>query len=84
MARSHHRKKHRTQLRQFKHSQENSANPVNAKSRASSVFAIAGAILGLAVGYFATQGQILWIAVGLFGGMGIGYFIGRGIDTQRG
>ncbi len=80
MARSHHRKKHKEHLRQFKQSNDTNTTTARSKTKASSVFAIAGALVGFAVGYFATQGTILWVAVGTFAGALAGYFIGRKID----
>lgn len=82
MARSHHRKKHRSHLRQYRHSHDTSVSAAKAKGRAVSVFTISGALAGLAIGYFATQGTMLWVVVGLLAGGAIGYFIGRKIDSS--
>ena len=79
MARSHHRKKHKEQLRQFKHKEETTYS--TPKSKASNIFAIVGAIIGLAVSYFAAEAAILWICVGLVVGGIAGYLIGRKVDT---
>ena len=81
MARSHHRKKHKEQLRQFKHKEEE-AYP-KAKSKAANVFALVGAIIGLAVSYFASEGSITWIFIGLIAGGVAGYLIGRKIDMNN-
>jgi F0F1-type ATP synthase assembly protein I len=82
MARSHHRKKHKSHLKQFKSSHDTSVgNPKN-RARAVSVFTVAGAITGLAIGYFATQGVALWLIVGLLVGGAAGYLIGRRIDGE--
>ena len=81
MARSHHRKKHKEQLRQFKQKDETTYS--TPKSKASNIFAIIGAIIGLAVSYFATQGAILWISIGLIAGGTAGYLIGRKIDGNK-
>ncbi len=78
MARSHHRKKHKTHLRQFKNSQD--TTDTTARSKASSIFGILGAITGGAVCYFASQGSWIWIAVGLVGGAVLGYYIGKKLD----
>lgn len=80
MARSHHRKKHKEQLRQFKHKEETTYS--TPKSKASNIFAIVGAIIGLAVSYFAAEAAILWICVGLVVGGIAGYLIGRKVDTS--
>ena len=83
MARSHHRKKHKQHLQQFKHSQETVADKPKGKSSATWVFGIAGAILGFAVSYFASSGALLWLAAGLIAGSTAGYLIGRRIDSQK-
>jgi len=83
MARSHHRKKHKQHLQQFKHSQETTANTPKNKSSATWVFGIAGAVLGFAVSYFASAGAIMWLAAGLIAGSAAGYLIGRKIDGQK-
>ncbi|MEP7377352.1 MAG: hypothetical protein ABI675_28375 [Chitinophagaceae bacterium] len=81
MARSHHRKKHKEHLRQFKHKGDTvSSTP---KSKASGIFAVAGAIIGLAVSYFGSQGSLLWIAIGLIVGGALGYIIGRRVDADK-
>ena len=81
MARSHHRKKHKEQLRQFKHKEETTYS--TPKSKASNIFAIMGAIVGLAVSYFASEGSVLWISIGLVAGGILGYFIGRKVDSSK-
>lgn len=81
MARSHHRKKHKEQLRQFKHKVETTWS--TPKSKAANVFALVGAIVGLAVSYFSTGGSLLWIAIGLIAGGLAGYLIGRKIDLSN-
>jgi len=82
MARSHHRKKHKQHLQQFKHSQDVVADKPKNKSSATWVFGIAGAILGFTVSFFAS-GAILWVAAGLIAGSFAGYLIGRRIDDQK-
>lgn len=79
MARSHHRKKHKEQLRHFKHKEETTVS--TPKSKASSLFAIMGAVVGLAVSYFASEASILWIVIGFIAGGTGGYLIGRRIDA---
>ena len=80
MARSHHRKKHKEQLRHFKHKEDTSWS--TPKSKAANVFAIAGAVVGLAISYFSTEGNILWITAGVIVGGIAGYLIGRRIDES--
>ena len=80
MARSHHRKKHKEHLRQFKHKGETvSSTP---KSKASGIFTVGGAVIGLAVSYFGTQGSILWMIIGVVAGGVTGYLIGRRVDSD--
>ena len=83
MARSHHRKNHKEHLKQFKHSHDTATSASKARTKASSVFTIAGALVGFAVSYFATQGSIIWVAVGLLTGAGIGYMIGKKVDAEK-
>ncbi|MBL0232804.1 MAG: hypothetical protein IPQ08_03970 [Chitinophagaceae bacterium] len=78
MARSHHRKKHRTHLQQFKHSHEMAET--RSTTKASSLFAVVGALTGGAVGFFASQGGWIWIGIGLLVGAAIGYFLGKKLD----
>jgi tetrahydromethanopterin S-methyltransferase subunit C len=84
MARSHHRKKHKEHLRQFRHSQEGlSTTSPSARTKASVVMGIAGAVLGFAVAYFATNGSIPWIIGGLVVGAVGGYYLGKTIDRSK-
>ncbi|MEO7924603.1 MAG: hypothetical protein ABIR30_13060 [Chitinophagaceae bacterium] len=82
MARSHHRKKHKEHLRQFRHSQETSAS-TGGKGKSTGWFTAIGAALGFAVSYFATQGTIIWIAAGIIAGGIVGFYIGRNIDSEK-
>jgi len=81
MARSHHRKKHKEHLRQFKHSHDTTSPKI--KSKASSVFTFIGMIIGLIISYFASNGIAIWTAIGALAGGLAGYFIGRGIDSEK-
>lgn len=80
MARPHHRKKHKTHVRQFRQTHDSSVSSPRGKAKAVSVFTITGAAIGFAVGYFATQGSMLWLIVGLLAGGAIGYLAGRKMD----
>jgi hypothetical protein len=80
MALTHHRKKHRSHVRQFRSAGAGSSSA--ARGNARSIFAIAGGITGLAVGYFSTSGSIVGILTGLFLGAGVGFYIGKGIDRE--
>jgi hypothetical protein len=79
MARSHHRKKHKQHLQQFRQSQEN-ATITNKKGKASGTFAVAGMVLGVAISYFASTGSFVWMGVGLVAGGIAGYLLGKRID----
>jgi len=79
MARSHQRKKHKEQLRQYQHAQEgNSSKP--RKGSISGTIAVIGIILGVAIGYFTTDGSLTWILVGAVAGGIVGFFIGKSLD----
>jgi len=80
MARSHHRKKHREHLRNFKQSHEGTAS-VKAKGKASGVFTFGGVAVGLLLGYLASNGSLVWTVAGLIIGGTAGYFLGRRIDA---
>jgi F0F1-type ATP synthase assembly protein I len=82
MARSHHRKKHKEHVRQFRNTHDTSVSSPKLKGKAVSIFTVAGALTGFAIGYFATQGSILWLIVGLLAGGAAGYLIGRKIDGE--
>ena len=82
MANPHHRKKHKEHLRQFQHSRDSYTKDV--KGKGTNIFAIVGAVIGLAIGYFAGQGSIIWIAAGAIAGAGIGYLFGYNIDKSAG
>lgn len=79
MARSHHRKKHKEHLRNFKQSHEGTAT-VKARGKASGVFTFGGIAVGLLLGYLASNGSLIWAIVGLIAGAVAGYFIGRSVD----
>ena len=80
MANPHHRKKHKEHLKQFQNRAASTTGESKAKTKASSVFAVGGAITGLAILYFATQGDIIWALGGTVVGAAIGYLIGKNID----
>jgi membrane protein DedA with SNARE-associated domain len=81
MARSHHRKKHKEHLRQFKHKSDTVSS--TARTKAAGVFTIVGAVIGSAVGYMVTHGALLWTLIGLMAGVTAGYLIGRNVDKGR-
>jgi uncharacterized membrane protein YfcA len=80
MARPHHRKGHKEHLKQFQNRAAGSTGESKTKAKASSVFAVGGAIVGLAVLYLATQGDFVWAIGGAVVGGLVGYLIGRGVD----
>ncbi len=82
MANPHHRKKHKGHLKQFRQRTASQTGESKEKAKASTVFAITGAIVGMAVLYFATQGDFLWAAGGgILGGI-VGFMIGKSVDKQ--
>ena len=80
MARSHHRKKHKAQLQHFKHDHDTPAEKV--KARESRVFAVTGAVVGLAIGYIGSEGQIIWTLAGLIIGGLLGFIAGRSLEKK--
>ena len=80
MANPHHRKKHKTHLKQFQNRIASNTGESKVKAKGSSVFAIGGAVVGMAVLYFATQGDFVWAIGGGVIGAGVGYLIGKNID----
>ena len=81
MARSHHRKKHKTHLRQFQHDQDTGTDRIR-NSSSTGTLVVIGIILGLAVGYFASGSVPLWIAAGGIAGGLLGYLVGRYLDRD--
>ncbi len=81
MARSHHRKKHKSHVQQFKKERSNSSG-IFKRSSTFPVFTIVGGLLGLIVGYIATDGSLLGISIGLVVGTLGGYLLGRNIDAS--
>ena len=82
MARSHHRKKHKSHVRQFKHSYE-ATNEKIKESKTYITFTVIGALLGFAIGYFAS-GNLIMLVAGTVGGGLLGYFTGRRIYKESG
>ena len=80
MANPHHRKKHKEHLRQFQQRVASNTGESKARSKASSVFAVGGAVAGMAILYFATQGDFVWALGGAVVGAAVGYLIGRNVD----
>lgn len=83
MARSHHRKKHKQQLHQFKQSREISSVSSKSKVAARWIFGIGGAILGFAIVFFATGSSLLWGVVGLIPGAIAAYYYGKTIEQKN-
>jgi hypothetical protein len=83
MARSHHRKKHKEHLRQFKHDHEHAPSEI-AKGKSVWVFTIGGAIVGLMIAYFAANGGAMaWSLLGLLAGATAGFLMGRKFDSAQ-
>jgi hypothetical protein len=81
MARSHHRKKHKQHVQQFKHKGDFAVSKT--KGKASYTFLIIGIIVGALIGYFASSGSPGWVGIGLAIGGVSGYFIGARIDAGK-
>jgi uncharacterized membrane protein YfcA len=84
MARTHHRKKHKEHVRQFKQDHENAnSSSSTSNSKTTNLFTSIGAATGLGISYFAAGIDIVWLAVGLVAGGVIGFYIGRKIDSDK-
>ncbi|MGH2552905.1 MAG: hypothetical protein ACRDEB_04270 [Chitinophagaceae bacterium] len=83
MARSHHRKKHKQQLQQFKQSRVMTTDSARNKVAARWAFGIAGAILGFAIIFFATGSSLLWGTIGLIPCAIAAYFVGKKIEVKK-
>jgi uncharacterized protein YcfJ len=81
MARSHHRKKHKAHVQQFRHRGDMSTP--RARGNAALTIAAIGAIVGFLMCYFISDGQLGWGAVGLAVGALAGFLTGRNIDRNK-
>jgi uncharacterized membrane protein YfcA len=81
MARSHHRKKHKAHVQQFKHRGDFTAPKT--KGKASLTFLVIGAVVGFLICFFISEGIIGWGGIGLVAGGMAGYFIGRRTDKGK-
>lgn len=79
MARSHHRKKHREHVKQFRQSHDTAITD-GSNGKATTIVMIIGALVGFAVAFFASGGVLLWMTAGLILGAIGGYFAGKKID----
>jgi len=84
MARSHHRKKHKTHVRQFKQIHDTSV-PVGSagKGKATPIFIIGGGLAAFAISYFATGGAWIWVGLITIAGSAIGYYFGQRMDKAE-
>lgn len=80
MARSHHRKKHKAHVQQFRHRGDVVEHPV--KGNTAITFLIIGAIVGFLICYFVTEGTLIWSLAGLLTGALAGFLLGRSIDRK--
>ena len=81
MARSHHRKKHKSHVQQFKRERSQSSGAFK-RSSSFPVFTIVGGLLGIIVGYIATNGSLPVVLIGLVLEAIGGYILGRKIDLS--
>lgn len=79
MARSHHRKKHRQQLRSYQQGRDISEKSKRVK--VTGLFTIIGTFLGIGIGYFATGAALPMIITAVIG-TAVGYYIGRKMDQS--
>ncbi|HMU45961.1 MAG TPA: hypothetical protein PKC72_06310 [Chitinophagaceae bacterium] len=85
MARSHHRKKHKSHVRQFKQSHDSAVSSGGSgKGKATSIFVVGGAVAAFAISYFATGGAWLWMGLITLAGGIIGYYFGHKMDRSDG
>ncbi len=82
MPRSHHRKKHKSHVKQFKESHDTTVS-ANAKGKAAWIFSIAAAAAGFAITFFASGGAWLWIAIFTAGCGAAGYYFGKKMDQEK-
>lgn len=83
MARSHHRKKHKAHLRQFKTSNDTGKISSSSKIKTTGLFSLLGAATGFAISYFATGFNIIGASISVIAGGIAGYYIGRTIDNDK-
>lgn len=83
MARSHHRKKHKEHLRQFKNSHDTGKESSSNKIKTTGIFTLLGAATGFAISYFASGFSALWASVSTIAGGLAGYYIGKSIDSHK-
>ena len=82
MARSHHRKKHKAHVRQFKHSHDVTTSAKSTtRAKLYLVLTIVGALAGLAISYFANVG-VIWLVLATLVGGAAGYVIGKKMDSD--
>ena len=79
MARSHHRKKHKQQLRSYQHSKDVAVR--TGKNKVTLLFALLGMALGIGITYFALNTMVSMV-IGALAGVVIGYLIGKKIDEN--
>lgn len=83
MARSHHRKKHKSHVKQFRQAHDSTAGTRTRKGKVTPAFTIIGGIVGAAVGFFAAGGDLILIVLGFLAGAIGGYFVGRHLDRDK-
>jgi len=82
MGRTHHRKKHKENLRQFKQSHDSTTtSKAVKKGKSTRLFTIIGGAIGLGVTYFASLTWV-WLIVGVVTGLIAGYVVGNKIEKS--
>ena len=82
MARSHHRKAHKSHLKQYQQTHEGGMAKAR-RAKATGPLVVIGVILGLALGYFGA-GTTLWIAGSAIIGGILGFMVGKYLDKNMG
>ena len=82
MPTSHHRKKHKEHLRQFRQTSDVNSPSAKGKGNTGAICTFIGAAFGLAVGYFG-GGSIYLIIAGIVIGGIAGFYIGKQIDSGK-
>ena len=82
MPASHHRKKHKEHLKQFRHTNDVTTPVSKERGNTTIIFTIIGILFGLAVGYFGGLSIYLLLIVAVIGAIA-GYLIGKKMDSVK-
>lgn len=82
MARSKHRKKHKSHVQEFKKERSHDTK-IFRRGSSFPVFTIIGGLFGAIVAYIPTNGTLLWVGIGLVVGAIAGYLLGQKVDAGK-